>query len=161
MRASEHPVIPLRCDSVSWEEVAGGLLVGLAAVVVWEVGRWLWRWIRLRREFGDLAGIYVVTRKLNPSAREDGIAHIDVSGSRLTVTFRDLKAGESISGEIGMNESMPRNGRGQYHHLDGGDEMWGFWDVQVVPPKSLLVHTTYAHDREHHAVVSGFVWTRR
>jgi hypothetical protein len=57
-----------------------------------------------------------------------------------------------------MNESMPRSGRGHYHHIDGTDEKWGFWDVQVVPRKSLLIHTTYARDREHYAVVSGFVW---
>lgn len=145
---------------VSWEEIIGGLIVGVLAVIVWESGKHLWHRCRLRREFGDLAGDYIITRKLNPSAREAGIAHVGVNGSRLTVAFRDLGPGESITGEIEMNQSMPHSGRGQYHHLNGSQEMWGFWDVQVVPRKSLLVHTTYAHDREHYAVVSGFVWTR-
>ena len=145
---------------MSWEEIVGGLIVGVAAVIVWESGKQLWRCNRLRHEFGHLAGDYIITRKLNPSSCEDGIARINVNGSRLTVTYQDLKPGESITGEIEMNESMPRSGRGQYHHIDGSKEMWGFWDVQVVPRKSLLVHNTYAHDREHYAVVSGFVWTQ-
>jgi hypothetical protein len=145
---------------MSWEEIVGGLIVGVVAVIVWESGKQLWRRSRLRHEFGHLAGDYVVTRKLNPGAREDGIAHIDVKGSSLKVTFRDLEPGELITGGIGMNESMPRSGRGQYHHIEGSNEMWGFWDVQVVPRNALLVHTTYAHDREHYAVVSGFVWTQ-
>ena len=143
-----------------WEAIVAGLIVGVAAVTVWESGKQLWRYVRLRHEFGHLAGDYIVTRKLDPSAREDGIAHIDVTGSRLKITFRDLRPGESITGEIGMNESMLRSGRGQYHHMVGTDEMWGFWEVQVVPRNSLLVHTTYAHHREHYAVVSGFVWTQ-
>jgi hypothetical protein len=145
---------------MSWEEIVGGLIVGVAAVIVWESGKLLWRRNRLSHEFGPLAGDYIITRKLNPGSREDGVAHINVEGSRLTVTYRDLKPGESITGEIEMNESMPRTGRGQYRHIDGSKEMWGFWDVQVAPRNALLVHTTYAHDRKHYAVVSGFVWTQ-
>jgi hypothetical protein len=68
-----------------------------------------------------------------------------------------------------MNEAMPHTGRGQYHHVTPGGDLWGFWDVQVAPPDRLLVHTTYAQtpeiqppgDEKRHtyAVVSGFVWT--
>ena len=155
--ASGHPRTVPR---VSWEEIVSGLIVGavagVVAIIVWESGRQLLRRRRLQGDFGHLAGDYIVTRKLNPSVRERGIAHIDVEGSRLKVTFRDLEPDESITGEIGMNESMPRSGRGHYHHVDG-DEKWGFWDVQVVRD-SLLVHTTYAHHEEHYPVVSGFVW---
>lgn len=144
---------------MSAEEFIGGVVAGVVAIVVWEAGRRWWRLRRLRLDFGHLAGDYALTRKLT-GARERGIAKVEVSDSQLNVKFVDLPDGETITGMVGMNEAMPRSGRGQYHHVRPGEVMWGFWDVQVVPPDKLLVHTTYAHGEKHYAVVSGFVWTQ-
>ena len=125
-------------------------------------GRITWdqRRRRLKHSFGPLAGTYQSARKLT-NEPERGTVSITVKGNILGVRFGNLAEGESVTGEIAMNEQLPRSGRGHYWHLEGGLQMWGFWDVQAVDADTLLVHTTYANHLQPVAVVSGYVWSRK
>lgn len=146
---------------MTWEEFWGGVAAGFIAIVIWEVWLRLRRRRRLRKQYAHLAGEYSVTRKLQPDVREPGTAVITVKGNVLSVRFRDLPPGRSVTGEISMNEQLRRSGRGHYYDAEDGKDLWGYWDLQVVPSNTLLIHTTFAQHEEHRAVVSGFVWTRR
>ena len=152
-----------RLRAMTWGNFAGGLAAGVAAIVAWEVGRYVRRWWSHRRRFGALAGRYRITRKLTGQP-EDGTVCISVSGNVLDVHCEDLPEGESIEGRIAMSERLARTGRGYYSHVQHVDDeerqLWGFWDVQLMDDGRLLVHATYAQWREYYAVVSGYVWTR-
>jgi hypothetical protein len=145
---------------VSGADLLVGVLAGVVASAIWWALAWSDRRRRLRRDFGHLAGKYRVTRKLS-DLPEPGTVLITVSGNTLRAhQFEGLPDGDSITGEISMNEHLPNTGRGHYAHVKGGKRLWGFWDIQVDDGDTLLVHTTYANYKTHVAVVSGFVWER-
>jgi hypothetical protein len=58
-----------------------------------------------------------------------------------------------------MSDEFGKSGRGHYYRHDT-PHAFGFWEVQVVDARTILVHETYAHPRVRVANVTGFVWTR-
>jgi len=144
---------------VGWENLLGGFVVGVLAIAGWESGKWLIRKLRARTLFGDLAGDYVVTRKHDPDRREQGTYRVTVKENVLTVTVIDPPEGETITGEITMNEQVPTAGSGHYVHGTPDRLLWGFWDVQYVKPDTLLVHSIFSDTCDKEAI-EGRVWKR-
>jgi hypothetical protein len=58
-----------------------------------------------------------------------------------------------------MSDQLAKSGRGHYYRHDVPGA-FGFWDVQVVGPRTILVHETYAHPLDRVANVTGFVWSQ-
>jgi hypothetical protein len=133
----------------------GGVLVGLAAIAVWAFGVWGVEAYKFKRAFGPLAGDYEVRRKQS-SALEPYKVALTVSRNVLGVRYVGWPDG-SCEGEIVM--SRVRRGAGHYSSLKGGDELWGFWDVQMAGDGTVLVHETYAKEETKTQVVSGYRWT--
>ncbi|MFL5961792.1 MAG: hypothetical protein ACJ757_02720 [Gaiellaceae bacterium] len=129
------------------------------ATIIWVFGVWLHRKQRFSRDFGRLSGTYRVMRKLADQPEQETVS-IGVQRNLLAVEFGDLEDGESVTGEIVMNEQLHGSGEGYYRHVKDGVQMWGFWDIQVKDATTILVHTTYANPKTYAAVVSGFVWSR-
>ena len=144
---------------MSWADLLTGVVAGLVATVVWTLLTWDQRRRRLKRDFAPLEGTYSVTRKLAADQEPETVV-IEVEKSTLVVRFTGLSAGETVTGEIAMNEQLPRSGKGHYWHVRGEAQMWGFWALQVKDVNTLLVHTTYASHKQPVPVVSGFVWSR-
>jgi hypothetical protein len=136
-------------------DLLGGVLVGLAATGVWAFGVWGVEACKFKRTFGPLAGDYEVRRKLS-SAREPYKVAVTVSGNVLRVRYVGWPEG-SCEGEIIM--SRVRRGAGHYSSLKNGDELWGFWDVQVAGDGTMLVHEIYAKEQTKTQIVSGYRWT--
>ena len=139
-------------------DLAVGVVTGIVAALIWALITWEMRRRRLEHDFGPLAGRYRMTRKFG-SLPEHEIASIVVDGHLLVVDWEQCDPGRVVHGEIEMNEQFPRSGRGHYDDNAVAEQLWGFWDVQVKDPDTILVHTTYATDL-HTSVVSGFVWSR-
>src|SRR5262249_5302485 len=83
-------------------------------------------------------------------------AVITVCDNVLEVRLAGLPDGDSCEGQILMNEQL--RGAGHYWHMKGGKELWGFWDVQVRDPETILVHTTFVKAETLSVVVEGFRW---
>ena len=144
---------------MSGSDLLVGVVAGVVATIIWALGAWIYRERRLRREFHPLTGTYRSTRKLTDQSEPETVS-IRVSRNILLVEFEGIPDGDSVTGEIAMNEQLPRSGRGQYFHVKDGAQLWGFWDIQVKDANTILVHRTYANPKNHTAVVSGFVWSR-
>ena len=124
----------------------------LWALLVWGRRRW-----RLAQDFGWLNGTYRVTPKL---ADEPEPGTLSITANKNVLSIKSEPPGDgSYTGEVVMNEQLPRSGEGHYWQMKGGLLLWGLWEVEVVKEeKKLLVHRTYANHKTHAAVVSGFVW---
>jgi hypothetical protein len=147
--------------ALTWLEAAGmGVLTGFVAIAAWEAGRWCFCNRRLH-VFKALAGDYDVRWKLSGEL-DSGTAQVRVEGNVLDVTFTGLPDDESIRGHIEMDTRLRRTGRGYYWQTKNGERLWGFWNVQWDDDGALLVHTTFAHGKEHEpAVVQGKIWQPR
>ena len=112
------------------------------------------------RTFRKYAGTYFERRKF-PTAPDADLPRvvIEVNQNLLTVHFEGLPRGRTITGQIVMNPQFPLSGQGHYDDRKAGEQLWGFWHVQIKDENTLLVHTTYAsmHDT---AVVQGYIWRR-
>jgi hypothetical protein len=144
---------------VSGNDLLVGVVAGVLATVIWVVGVWLYRRHRFKHDFGSLNGRYRSTRKLGDQPEPETVS-ISVEENLLAVVFEGLPDGESVSGQIAMNAQLPRSGEGNYWHIKAGEQLWGFWEIQVKDADTILVHRTYASHKTHQAVVSGFVWSR-
>ena|GEM_PF-5648686 len=134
------------------------MIAGLAAIVIWELGKAASRRWRNHRHFGSLNGRYRITRKLaDPS--HFWIASIKVKGTVLNVEYEGLPNSDSIVGRIAMSEQFPHSGKGHYQHQKNGLRLWGFWELQVGASDTLLVHTTYADPKTNLLVTQGFIWS--
>jgi hypothetical protein len=143
------------------DEVGIAVVTGVVAAGVWAALALALRWWLRKRHFGPLAGTYTVTRKLGQTPEPDVVV-IRVSGNVLEVEALCVPNAESVTGQIVMNEQLWRSGRGHYDHLKtNGDQLFGFWDVQVKDADTLLIHTTFVDQANHRAVVTGYVWRRR
>ena len=77
-------------------------------------------------------GEYEVFEKL-ASRSEPETASIRASANLLEVEFANLQPGHSVKGQIVMNgQTTP------------AVQAWGFWDVQLKAPDTVLVYTTFA-----------------
>jgi hypothetical protein len=146
-----------------WSALAGNLVTGVAAGTV-SAALYAWiqaqrREMRIRSEFAELAGTYSMTRKLG-EAPEAERARVTTQGNVLNVVYIDVPRGDSVVGYIAMSEELTGRGEGYYDHVKRGQQLWGFWDVQVKDSSTILVHTTYAHPTDHRTVASAFVWQR-
>jgi len=63
---------------------------------------------------------------------------VTARGNVLDVRYENLPGEDSCSGEIVMNRQ--RRGAGHYSRLKAGEDLWGFWDLQVRDARTLLVH---------------------
>jgi hypothetical protein len=142
-------------DPGVWEDLGVAVLAGLLAAGIVVTWRRLWWWLELR----PLTGRYRSTRKL-ASVSDPETATIRAAKNLLRVHFEGLDDGDSIVGEIVMNEQLPRSGKGHYSHISKGEDLWGFWDLQVKDKRTLLVHTTYVDAETCREVVAAYVWDR-
>ena len=134
------------------------IVTGLVAALIWWGITWLLRCWRLDQNFKHLAGQYRVTKKLEAEPQTYWVS-IKVSGNLMTVTYEDLPEGDSVTGEIVMNEQLPRSGRGHYHHLKSGVQLWGFYDAQLTPTGTILVHKTFVLAKKDREEVQAFEWS--
>jgi hypothetical protein len=137
-----------------------GVVVGVAAAVVWASLTEALRWWRLRGDFGWLAGTYSSTKKQTEQPDPETVS-ITVKENILRVEFLGLPDGSSVHGKIAMNEQLPTSGKGHYlHHFTNGTRGWGFWDAQASEElRMIVVNTTYAGNTPL-AVVQGYEWRR-
>jgi hypothetical protein len=144
---------------VNWHDLWVGGVAGVVATVVWTFGAWLYGWWRLRQAFNWLNGTYDVRRKESPQLEPESV-QISVRGNLLHISMQNVPDAKLIKGWIAMNEQLPRSGRGHYTHLkSNGDELWGFWDVQLAKErKSLFVHANFVDATRGVEVVSGYIW---
>lgn len=157
--AASESVHPRGGLSEIWRDLGLAVTAGVAAGIVLallEAGR---RWVRRRCTFGHLTGEYSITRKLAEAPEADR-ACVTVKGKILTIEYVGMPPGDTVSGKIAMSEELTGRGNGYYDHLKGGQQLWGFWDVQLKGRSTILVHTTYADPADHRTVTSAFVWER-
>lgn len=134
------------------------VLTGVVAAAAWAALVYFHREWRRSRDFGPLAGIYTVTRKLGAKPEEE-ITVIRVRGNVLEMEQHNVPDARSVRGEIVMSEQLRGSGRGHYEHVKlNGDRLFGFWDVQLTDDDAILVHTTFS--KADAAVFRGYVWSR-
>jgi hypothetical protein len=142
------------------DEIRVGVLAGVVAAIIWAVGAYLYRRYCVSADFHDLADEYTVRKKRRAEPESD-TTKIRVAGNVLRVTQEGFEEGGSAKGEIQMDTSDVRSGKGQYvHDKPGPPILFGFWDVQVMDRDTILVHTTYASTNDT-LVFQGYVWERR
>lgn len=164
---SGHPTsIVLSGESeefVSKAEVVMNLIIALVAGVV-AAGVWtcIERSRRRRKNaehFAWMEGLYGITRKLAQES-QPWKASVKVDDSVLKVEYEDLPEGDSVIGEIAMNELFSLSGSGVYSHVKAGQQLGGSWELQVLNRNTLLVHTAYAHYERFEQVTEAEVWER-
>jgi hypothetical protein len=137
-----------------------GAVTGFVAAGAWAFCVLLMRLYGYWRHFAPLSGTYESTRKLANKAEAERVV-IRAKRGILHVTFENMPIGQSVKGEIAMNQELRRSGRGHYLHVKNGEHLWGFWDVQVTTERALLVHASFAAKTDPPLLVtSGFVWRR-
>jgi hypothetical protein len=145
---------------VSAGDLLAGVVAGFVAAIIWTLVVWIYRWWRRKQDFGRLSGRYRITRKLAEEPEPQTVC-ISVSRNLLSVEFENLSHGGSASGEIAMNEQLPRSGEGHYSQvMEDGKLLWGFWNVEVKDNDAILVHQTYANPTTFGTVVVGEAWSR-
>jgi hypothetical protein len=141
-----------------WEFlVAAG--AGLAAAVAWAVMVEAFHRGRQRKNYKHLGGAYESTRKFPSAISMPEHLEIVAKANRLTVRRLDAPEGDWTQGKIAMNERLHDSGQGHYANLKCGEQLFGFWDVQVLDDDTLLVHTTYAN-ADDGMVMQGYIWRR-
>lgn len=139
-----------------------GVVAGVVAAAIWAVCDDRRRQQRNRKNFDPIAGRYSIAPKLATQSDlgSGKTAIVTVARNVLNITFQGLPGGDLITGEIAMSEEFPRSGEGHYRHLKGGQQLWGFWKLQVQDVSTLLVHHEYArHDAR--LITQGFLWKRQ
>jgi hypothetical protein len=142
---------------MSWPDFWGAVVAGLGATAIWVVCGRAREIFRLRRKFDRYAGRYSVTRK-QETKREPFEVVVSVAGNVLDLTMEKLPSGDSGGGRILMDEQL--RGEGHYWRIKKGEQLWGFWDVQVRDDRTLLLHETYSKAQIKTLVLSGFRWER-
>ena len=138
--------------------IALAILTGVVAAAVWAAIVYSTGSGNAVLEFSPLADTYTVIRKLGDKPEPETTV-IRVRGNVLEVEPHNVPDAKSVRGEIVMSEQLRRSGRGQYDHVKtNGDQLFGFWDVQLKDDDTILVHTTFAKDDA--AVFTGYVWSR-
>lgn len=148
-----------------WIAVAGGVVATLA----WSVAAYLFHRGRMWLAFHDLDGTYEEKKKFvsEPTGKR---LEIKVKGSQLRVRFiAGLREGETVEGQIAMDERTRNTGRGQYEQIappikdrPHSRQLFGFWEIQLkasAKPATILVHTTYSNE-EDVATFQGYEWTK-
>jgi hypothetical protein len=139
--------------SIATGSFAAGLVSGLVAAIVFELARSGYKRLRIRRALSGREGMYRIRPKLSKEPWPNPLS-IRVRGKVLVVTSE----ADSYHGEIVMNDELITSGRGHYSQSFEGDQLWGFWDVQLGDARTILVHRHYADYKTREEVVSGLVW---
>jgi hypothetical protein len=96
---------------MSWADLAGGVIAGLAATGAWVLATRFYEFVRLRKKFGRYVGRYSITRKQQIQT-EPYEAVVTVKRNVLSICLRNLPVGDSGGGTILMNEQL----RGEGHY---------------------------------------------
>jgi hypothetical protein len=133
---------------------------GVVATALWTaLAEWR-RKRKLRTALGWISGRYMVTLKSAQQPEPESITISVEEENTLKVKIENIAGGGRASGQIIIDERHPTSGRGFYYHHRGAERMFGFWDVQLKFPSSILVHTTYVDNEVFREVPKGYVWDR-
>ena len=142
---------------------------GVFATAAWVFVAYLFHRGRMWVAFHGLKGTYDERKKFTNGVTGKRL-EINVKRSQLHVRFIDgLRKGETVAGQIAMDERTRNTGRGQYEHIvppirtrPHSQQLFGFWEIQLkasAKPTTILVHTTYSNEQEV-ATFQGYEWTK-
>jgi hypothetical protein len=147
----------LPSEDVTGADLLTGVVAGVVAAAVWAFLALLNRQRRFRR-LKRWNGAYRIFEKSKNRAEPETLS-IRTTGNLLEVRFANMPDGQSVEGQIVMDEQTLKGGKGQYEHTTSKEQAWGFWEVQLKEPDMILVHTTFT--TRAGPVVRGYVWRQR
>jgi hypothetical protein len=131
-----------------WAAIVTGIIPGIASVLVYEAGKYLWDSVRFARRYNRYVGKYDAFFKIYSSDE-----YIEMKPTKQICLTRKRNKfiihGKSpvdvnpFEGEITM---MGDYGKGYYHHTHEGDDKkarFGFMEIQLDDPYILVHETIY------------------
>lgn len=134
------------------------IIGGVVAAFLWTLIVLIFWAARRRWSYSRLKGDYEARFKGSDEVQWTLKIRVMGRGNRLNVSGRN-EAGATFRGDIVMSDELADSGRGHYYRDDAPDA-FGFWEVQVVDARTILVHETFADPRNRVAVVTGYMWSR-
>lgn len=103
---------------VSATDLLTGVVAGVVAAALWTLSAWGYRLWSFKQDFDHLAGKYLVTEKMTGKPAFEAVS-IRVDKNILQVDAEGLPDGDSITGEIAMNEQLHRSGKDGIINMGG------------------------------------------